>query len=103
MNFTPFNNNITTMLTLRFTENRFFVEKNPTIVNFPISFDMAEFIDTAVADKYSNTEYNLLSNICHDGTPTTGTYSTHLHLARYSVEVLISTHTSFFNILILLY
>ena len=44
---------------------------------------MAEFIETKVSDKYSNTEYNLLSNICHDGTPTTGTYSTHLHLSRY--------------------
>jgi len=65
----------------RFTENRFFIEKNPTIVNFPISFDMAEFIETTVSDKYANTEYNLLSNICHDGTPTAGTYSTHLHLS----------------------
>ena len=28
------------------------MEKNPTIVNFPISFDMAEFIETKVSDKY---------------------------------------------------
>jgi len=64
----------------RFKENRFFTEKNPTIVNFPISFDMAEFIETSVSDQYPSTEYNLISNICHSGSASGGTYSVHLHL-----------------------
>ena len=68
---------------LRFTENRFFVEKNPTIVNFPVSFDMAEYIDPMISDRYKSTEYNLLANICHDGKATDGTYSVHLNLTRY--------------------
>ncbi|XP_065833453.1 ubiquitin carboxyl-terminal hydrolase 39-like [Oscarella lobularis] len=65
----------------RFTKNSFFVEKNPTIVNFPLEIDMAEYLssDPAVQDRYPHTTYRLVANIVHDGKPKPGqgTYRTH--------------------------
>lgn len=67
----------------RFTKNNFYIEKNPTIVNFPIQdIDMAEFLssDPAVQDAHPHTSYDLLANICHDGPAEAGkgTYRVHL-------------------------
>ncbi|XP_019863948.1 PREDICTED: U4/U6.U5 tri-snRNP-associated protein 2-like [Amphimedon queenslandica] len=67
----------------RFTKNNFFVEKNPTIVNFPIKdIDMSEFLssDPAVQDSHPHTVYDLVANVCHDGQagPGKGTYRVHL-------------------------
>jgi U4/U6.U5 tri-snRNP-associated protein 2 len=67
----------------RFTKNNFFVEKNPTIVNFPIKdIDMAEFLssDPKVQDAHPHTVYDLVANICHDGQAGSGkgTYRVHL-------------------------
>ncbi|CAI8006750.1 U4/U6.U5 tri-snRNP-associated protein 2 [Geodia barretti] len=67
----------------RFTKNNFFVEKNPTIVNFPIKdIDMAEFLssDQEVQDAHPHTVYDLMANICHDGQPGAGkgTYRAHV-------------------------
>ena len=73
----------------RFNKNNFFVEKNPTIVNFPIKYvglcdveikitfdpcrdiDMAEFLssDAEVQDAHPHSIYDLVANICHDGQP----------------------------------
>ncbi|KAJ3284422.1 u4/U6.U5 tri-snRNP-associated protein 2-like protein [Rhizoclosmatium globosum] len=64
----------------RFTKNNFTTEKNSTIVNFPIrGMDMREYLDPAVKD--SNTTYNLVANICHDGKPGAieGAYKVHVH------------------------
>lgn len=69
----------------RFTKNTFFVEKNPTIVNFPIkSIDMAEYLaaDIAASSENVDTVYDLIANVVHDGEPKTGTYRVHyLHRA----------------------
>ncbi len=58
----------------RFTRNNFFMEKNPTIVNFPMkSFDMAEYLGLNEPAKY-----DLVANICHDGEPDKGSYRVHI-------------------------
>eukprot|EP00042_Codosiga_hollandica_P051171 m.624184 g.624184 ORF g.624184 m.624184 type:complete len:498 (+) comp58230_c0_seq4:285-1778(+) len=57
----------------RFTKNTFFVEKNPTIVNFPIkSIDFKPFLDLEKADPLAEYKYDLLCNIVHDGLPGAG-------------------------------
>jgi len=56
----------------RFNNNTFFIEKNPTIVNFPIkNLDMKEYLvdDPKVREKYPFTCYDLVANISHDGEP----------------------------------
>jgi U4/U6.U5 tri-snRNP-associated protein 2 len=54
----------------RFTKNEFFVEKNQTIVNFPItSLDLSELMGGE--KKY---KYDLIANIVHDGKPEGGSY-----------------------------
>ncbi|EDO45015.1 predicted protein [Nematostella vectensis] len=65
----------------RFTKNTFFVEKNATVVNFPVkSVDLAEYLssDPAVQDAHPHTTYDLVANICHDGEPESGTYRLHV-------------------------
>jgi U4/U6.U5 tri-snRNP-associated protein 2 len=50
----------------RFEKNQFFVEKNTTIVNFPIN-DLS-FEDICLdSTKNRGIKYNLISNIIHDG------------------------------------
>jgi len=64
----------------RFTKNTFFVEKNPTIVNFPIKgVDFGDILGSSVREKHvGGTTYDLLANIVHDGVPTKGTYRVHI-------------------------
>ncbi|XP_043392218.1 U4/U6.U5 tri-snRNP-associated protein 2 isoform X1 [Chelonia mydas] len=68
----------------RFTKNNFFVEKNPTIVNFPITnVDLREYLSEEVQAVHKNTTYDLIANIVHDGKPTEGSYRIHvLHHVR---------------------
>ncbi|EFC37178.1 predicted protein [Naegleria gruberi] len=55
----------------RFSKNFFFEEKNNTIVNFPLNnLDISE-----IAPDYSGSHYNLVANICHDGS----VYKIHVH------------------------
>lgn len=55
----------------RFTKNLFFIEKNPTIVNFPVkNIDLAEFV--AADANVKDTCYDLVANIVHDGDPNIG-------------------------------
>ncbi|GMT09097.1 hypothetical protein PFISCL1PPCAC_394 [Pristionchus fissidentatus] len=64
----------------RFHKNQWFVEKNPTIVNFPIS--NVDLYECVAADKQATikyTTYDLLANIIHDGPPEQGRYRTQLH------------------------
>ncbi|KAI9140270.1 hypothetical protein BKA69DRAFT_1109784 [Paraphysoderma sedebokerense] len=69
----------------RFTKNNFQEEKNPTIVNFPVTnLDMGEYLEPSAQDldqpRVSH-YYDLLANICHDGKAGAGngTYKVHLH------------------------
>jgi len=57
----------------RFTKNNFFVEKNPTIVNFPIrNLDMSGITDL------DGHVFDLVATICHDGQAVGGTYRCHI-------------------------
>ncbi|KAJ0602432.1 putative ubiquitinyl hydrolase 1 [Helianthus annuus] len=54
----------------RFTKNDFFVEKNPTIVNFPMkNLELKDYIPLPTSNKY-----DLVANIVHDGKPGDGSY-----------------------------
>lgn len=65
----------------RFTKNTFYVEKNPTIVNFPVKgVDFGDVLGPEVKSKMmGGTVYDLLANIVHDGEPGKGTYRVHIH------------------------
>ena len=59
----------------RFEKNRFFVEKNPTIVNFPISnVDLYDCLSEDAKPVHKFTTYDLIANIVHDGQPEGGSY-----------------------------
>ncbi|XP_053573771.1 U4/U6.U5 tri-snRNP-associated protein 2 [Bombina bombina] len=63
----------------RFTKNNFFVEKNPTIVNFPITnVDLREYLAEEFQSVHKNTTYDLIANIVHDGKPNEGSYRIHV-------------------------
>jgi len=64
-----------TMCFRRFTKNTFYLEKNPTIVNFPIkNVDLRELLNAEGLASNPNTVYDLIANIVHDGEPKKGTY-----------------------------
>ena len=70
----------------RFTKNTFYVEKNPTIVNFPIkSIEFGDFLTDEAKKKYPNgAPYDLIANVVHEGAPTSGTYKLHiLHKGKF--------------------
>lgn len=55
----------------RFTNNRFFLEKNPTIVIFPVkNLDLSPYVKGATAP----IKYDLVSTIRHEGQPQKGRY-----------------------------
>lgn len=57
----------------RFGHNNFYLEKNPTIVNFPVrDLDLKNY--TYLDNPNVSTKYNLLANICHEGKPNAGIY-----------------------------
>ncbi|XP_070544244.1 ubiquitin carboxyl-terminal hydrolase 39-like isoform X2 [Ptychodera flava] len=65
----------------RFTKNIFFVEKNPTIVNFPVkNVDFREYLtkDPEVQKRHKYTTYDLMANIVHEGDPKKGTFRAHI-------------------------
>ena len=64
----------------RFTKNTFFVEKNPTIVNFPVkSIEFGDLLSEEVKAKHTEgTTYDLMANIVHDGKPEGGSYKVHV-------------------------
>ncbi|CAG9783228.1 unnamed protein product [Diatraea saccharalis] len=64
----------------RFTKNTFFVEKNPTVVNFPVkNVDFGDILTAEIKAKHKGrTTYELVGNIVHDGTPEKGTYRAHV-------------------------
>ncbi|KAI3676596.1 hypothetical protein L1987_86207 [Smallanthus sonchifolius] len=65
----------------RFTKNNFFVEKNPTLVNFPVkNLELKDYIplpkeeEEERARSNSNSKYDLIANVVHDGKPGEGSY-----------------------------
>lgn len=52
----------------RFVKNNFFLEKNPTIVLFPL-----QDLDLCCLTGHP-AKYDLIANICHDGQPGKGSY-----------------------------
>ena len=65
----------------RFTKNTFFLEKNPTIVNFPVKgIDFGDFLAEDAKEKHKdvNTSYDLIANVVHEGLPTSGIYKVHV-------------------------
>uniref|UniRef100_A0A803M1M7 U4/U6.U5 tri-snRNP-associated protein 2 n=2 Tax=Chenopodium quinoa TaxID=63459 RepID=A0A803M1M7_CHEQI len=61
----------------RFTKNNFFVEKNPTLVNFPVkNLELKDYIPlpTPNDDEKLRSKYDLIANIVHDGKPSEGSY-----------------------------
>jgi U4/U6.U5 tri-snRNP-associated protein 2 len=54
----------------RFVKNSFFVEKNPTIVNFPVkNLELRDYVDAAAELPAGATKYDLVANIVHDSPP----------------------------------
>jgi U4/U6.U5 tri-snRNP-associated protein 2 len=50
----------------RFSRNAFFMDKNPTIVSFPISnLELKPFTTEGSTKETLSTKYDLLSNVCH--------------------------------------
>ncbi|VDO99241.1 unnamed protein product [Heligmosomoides polygyrus] len=59
----------------RFHKNQWFVEKNPTIVNFPISnVDLFDCLTEDSKREHKYTTYDLVANVVHDGKPDAGNY-----------------------------
>ncbi|KAG6494760.1 U4/U6.U5 tri-snRNP-associated protein 2-like [Zingiber officinale] len=61
----------------RFTKNNFFIEKNPTLVNFPVkNLELKDYIPLPPPkDKRKlRSKYDLIGNIVHDGKPGEGYY-----------------------------
>ncbi|KAK2195623.1 bifunctional Peptidase C19 [Babesia duncani] len=65
----------------RFAKNNFFLEKNGTIVPFPMkNLDLAPYLDETSPHLKRGvcTKYDLVANICHHGTPTGGSFKIHV-------------------------
>ncbi|KAG0568606.1 hypothetical protein KC19_6G032600 [Ceratodon purpureus] len=61
----------------RFTKNNFFMEKNPTLVNFPVkNLELKDYIPlpTSADGEKQRTKYDLIANLVHDGKPGEGSY-----------------------------
>ena len=64
----------------RFTKNTFYVEKNPTIVNFPIrGIEFGDMLKPEMKVKYpKGATYDLVANVVHEGDPKKGKYKVHI-------------------------
>eukprot|EP01071_Lankesteria_metandrocarpae_P012880 Lankesteria_metandrocarpae@DN6369_c0_g1_i1.p1 len=63
----------------RFSKNNFFVEKNRTIVTFPVkNLDMQDYLHPDAVVLNAVTRYDLVANICHVGKPHEGFYKIHV-------------------------
>ncbi|XP_078438182.1 uncharacterized protein LOC144708644 [Wolffia australiana] len=61
----------------RFTKNNFFIEKNPTLVNFPVkNLELKDYIPLPAPkdDEKLRSKYDLIANVVHDGKPGEGSY-----------------------------
>ncbi|VDL91886.1 unnamed protein product, partial [Schistocephalus solidus] len=65
----------------RMVKNIFTLEKNPTIVNFPIKgIDFGELLEPDVRSQHRYTTYDMVANVVHDGPPTPGEGSHRIHV-----------------------
>lgn len=65
----------------RFTKNTFFLEKNPTIVNFELKdLNLSEYLEDDIKDKHPTPVYDLVANIIHEGSAkeSKGIYKLHI-------------------------
>lgn len=72
----------------RFTKNNFFIEKNPTLVNFPVkNLELKEYIPLPAprVNKKLRSKYDLIANIVHDGKPGEGSFR--VFVQRKSEEI----------------
>lgn len=72
----------------RFTKNNFFIEKNPTLVNFPVkNLELKDYIPLPVPRKSKKlrSKYDLIANVVHDGKPGEGSYR--VFVQRKSEEI----------------
>jgi len=61
----------------RFSKNKFFTEKNPTIVNFPCkNLDISDYTSEEIKGK--GCRYNLLANSHHEGDANGGVFKVHV-------------------------
>jgi U4/U6.U5 tri-snRNP-associated protein 2 len=61
----------------RFTKNNLFMEKNPTLVKFPMkNLELKDYIPlpTPRENQKLRSKYDLIANIVHDGKPNKGSY-----------------------------
>ncbi|KAM7270055.1 hypothetical protein ACFE04_029269 [Oxalis oulophora] len=61
----------------RFTKNNFFMEKNPTLVTFPVkNLELKDYmpLPTPKENEKLRSKYDLIANIVHDGKPAEGYY-----------------------------
>ncbi|XP_043810010.1 U4/U6.U5 tri-snRNP-associated protein 2 isoform X2 [Manihot esculenta] len=61
----------------RFKKNNFFIEKNPTLVNFPVkNLELKDYIPLPMPKENEKlrSKYDLIANIVHDGKPKEGFY-----------------------------
>uniref|UniRef100_A0A6N2K0P0 USP domain-containing protein n=1 Tax=Salix viminalis TaxID=40686 RepID=A0A6N2K0P0_SALVM len=61
----------------RFKKNNFFIEKNPTLVNFPVkNLELKDFIPLPMPKENERlrSKYDLIADIVHDGKPNEGLY-----------------------------
>lgn len=63
----------------RFVRNQFFIEKNPTIVNFPVrDLNLAACIPVPEGTPEGGAKYDLVANIVHEGKAGEGAYRVHI-------------------------
>ncbi|KAJ9147185.1 hypothetical protein P3X46_029373 [Hevea brasiliensis] len=61
----------------RFKKNNFFIEKNPTLVNFPVkNLELKDYMPLPMPKENEKlrSKYDLIANIVHDGKPKEGFY-----------------------------
>ncbi|KAJ7561746.1 hypothetical protein O6H91_03G039700 [Diphasiastrum complanatum] len=61
----------------RFTKNNFFIEKNPTLVNFPVkNLELKDYVPLPALthNNRMRSKYDLIANLVHDGKPGEGSY-----------------------------
>ncbi|XP_064604275.1 ubiquitin carboxyl-terminal hydrolase 39-like [Liolophura sinensis] len=71
----------------RFNKNYFVLEKNRTIVNFPVkNVDFGDLLSPEIRAKHRFTTYDLISNIVHEGEPGAGQGSYKVHILHKGTQ-----------------
>ena len=60
------------------------MEKNPTIVSFPIKrLDLRDFVELSDEQKQLVTQYDLVANVCHEGIVTKASYTNEVSCTQF--------------------